>query len=164
MLQLLRLLSVGRANLLLDNRQHCLAGVAPLLQRAHNVLHVLLANVSADRVVHLQLTVLLVQFAVNNVRVDGLNDEVLQVTHIGDVQLLEETGIRNALVLDRQGDNGQVLELLLHSHGEFQDLALILHVLPVRSIGEQVQCVVVFGVCPLFELWKRRVEETKGSK
>lgn len=78
------LLSVGSVDLGLDTREDTFTRRTPVLETVHYHVDVFRTRVPAYGVVHLQLTVLLVQFSVNYVGVDRFDYQIFQITHIRD--------------------------------------------------------------------------------
>lgn len=69
----------------------------PLLQRVDYVWKLVGAEVTAHAAVYLHLLVPLVQFALDDVTINGLNQQVLQLPHILQLKLLQEQRVRQAL-------------------------------------------------------------------
>lgn len=74
---------------------------SPFLQRVDYVWELIGAEVTAHAAVYLHLLVPLVQFALDDVAVNSLNQQVLQLPHILQLQLLQEQRVWQAL---RGGD------------------------------------------------------------
>lgn len=70
---------------------------APLLQCVDDVRQLVGTEVTAHTEVHLHLLVALVQFPVDDVAVDGLDEQVLQLAHVFQLQLLEQQRVGKTL-------------------------------------------------------------------
>lgn len=69
----------------------------PLLQGVDYVRELVGAEIATYAAVHLHLLVPLVQFALDDVAVNGLNQQVFQLAHILQLELLKEQRVRQAL-------------------------------------------------------------------
>lgn len=69
----------------------------PFLQRVDYVRKLVGAQVAAHAAVYLHLLVPLVQFALDDVTINGLDQQVLQLPHILQLKLLQEQRVRQAL-------------------------------------------------------------------
>lgn len=83
------------------------------MQRVGNVGQLVGAQVAADTAVHLHLLVPLVQLPLDDVTVDGVNQQVLELAHVLQLQLLQQQRVRQAL--QRRADNPSTLIFLIVS-------------------------------------------------
>lgn len=109
----------------------------PLLQRIDYVRELIGAQVTADAAVDLHLLVPLVQFALDDVTVDSFNQEILQLPHILQLQLLQEQRVGQAL---REKYKIKTLFYLFSLH---QDILAHNLILLYSLMGNGKKCVIV---------------------
>lgn len=93
----------------------------PILQSAQQVPQTPGLEVPSHCVFHLKLLLLLIQFSTEDIKVDSIDDQVLQLSDVGDLEGGEEVGVGEDASLHGEGDEGEVAEFGYLGLGEWWD-------------------------------------------
>ena len=78
---------------------------SPVVKYEQNFVDLFIRHIAAHSEIDFELIVQLVKLAFDDVRVEGLDDEIFQLSHIVNVQLLAEDIVRNGSAFSRQSDD-----------------------------------------------------------